>query len=157
MPAGLLAGLIKNKKRVFDAHEYFSEVPEVYDRKLIKKLWELIAQTMIPHYHKCYTVGECLAGIFTKIHKKEFATIRNVPIRTNPVPVTKTWVNTNAQSVIILYQGALNAGRGIESAILAMKQIDFAELWLAGQGDLSENLRKLAAENGLGSRVKLSA
>lgn len=57
-------------------------------------------------------------------------------------------------SKLILYQGALNAGRGLESAILAMKSIDFAELWLAGEGDLSQILRKMVAENGLENRVK---
>ena len=81
MPAGCLAGWIKNKKRVFDAHEYFSEVPEVFNRKTIKFFWEIIAKTMIPYYHKSYTVGNCLADIFTRIYGVKFETIRNLPFQ----------------------------------------------------------------------------
>ncbi len=153
MPAGCLIGPIKNKKRVFDAHEYFSEVPEVYNRKFVKKCWELIAKICIPYYHKCYTVGDYLAGIFTEIYGKKFEVIRNAPFKSEHIePVTLS--HRLNQLPIIFYQGALNKGRGLEGAILAMKQLDFAELWLAGEGDLSEKLRQLVAENGLENRVK---
>jgi glycosyltransferase involved in cell wall biosynthesis len=55
---------------------------------------------------------------------------------------------------IILYQGALNLGRGIEAAIRAMMYIDGAELWLAGDGDITAQLKQLVAELQLEAKVK---
>jgi glycosyltransferase involved in cell wall biosynthesis len=54
---------------------------------------------------------------------------------------------------IILYQGRLNVGRGIETTILAMHQIEGAKLWLAGEGDLSQSLRDLVKAEGLEDKV----
>ena len=54
---------------------------------------------------------------------------------------------------VILYQGALNDGRGIEETIKAMQAIDNAVLWLAGEGDLSQQLRTLTKELNLNDKV----
>ena len=54
---------------------------------------------------------------------------------------------------IILYQGVLNAGRGLETAIAAMQKIEGATLWLAGEGDLSQELRQLAKDLQVESKV----
>ena len=52
-----------------------------------------------------------------------------------------------------MYQGALNTGRGLEAAIAAMQLIDNMQLWLAGEGDLSAELRQLAVELGVQDKV----
>jgi glycosyltransferase involved in cell wall biosynthesis len=54
----------------------------------------------------------------------------------------------------LLYQGALNEGRGIEALITAMQYIDNRELWLAGEGDLSEALRALVQKMNVTDKVK---
>jgi len=53
----------------------------------------------------------------------------------------------------ILYQGALNEGRGIEALIDAMQYLDNVQLVLAGEGDLSKKLRQRAKDLELGDRV----
>ncbi|MEN9611669.1 MAG: hypothetical protein RLZZ628_2483, partial [Bacteroidota bacterium] len=53
-----------------------------------------------------------------------------------------------------LYQGALNAGRGLETAMEAMLQIEGAILWLAGEGDLSQLLRQQVENQQLTHKVK---
>ena len=55
---------------------------------------------------------------------------------------------------IILYQGALNKGRGIEECINAMKNFPTLEFHIAGEGDLSQELRTLVVELGLDKQVK---
>jgi len=62
-------------------------------------------------------------------------------------------MNSNTPK-IILYQGALNLGRGLEDTIKAMQFIDGAELWLAGDGDLTQKLKELAIALKLESKVK---
>jgi len=52
----------------------------------------------------------------------------------------------------LLYQGAVNEGRGFEWLIPAMKMVD-ATLWICGEGNFSEACRKLIREHGLDNRV----
>src|SRR5262245_47943057 len=54
LPA-FFAARIKGKKIVYDAHEYFTEVPEVIDRPAVKKVWEKVAAFTIPKVSHAYT------------------------------------------------------------------------------------------------------
>ncbi len=146
---GLFIAKAKRKVCVYDAHEYFTETPEVERRPAIKRIWEAIAAFAIPRVDAAYTVGEGLAEIFEQRYRKPFAVIRNVPFRQTEVAQPDP-----AQPPVILYQGVLNEGRGLEQVIRAMQHIEGAELWLAGEGDLSAALRQMVAELKLQSRVK---
>lgn len=153
LAAGCFASLIRRKKRIFDAHEYFTEVPEVVDRPFVKAFWSWIARICLPFYQQAYTVGPALAGIFQQKYGLKFEVIRNVPMRTDAM-LKKPEVHPTALPKRILYQGALNEGRGIETMLLAMPMLENVELVLAGEGDLSTELRQKADALGLGDRVK---
>lgn len=149
VPAFLVSS-IRSKTCIYDAHEYFTEVPEVVDRPFTKAVWSFVARWIIPRLKYAYTVGPRLAEIFEERYGIPFATIRNLPLRQSehilpPDP---------QQDKIILYQGRLNAGRGLETAIRAMHQIEGAVLWLAGEGDLSEALRQMVEHEKLGDKVR---
>ncbi|HHB52849.1 MAG TPA: glycosyltransferase, partial [Saprospiraceae bacterium] len=146
----LLVAKLKRQTIVFDAHEYFSEVPEVIDRPFVKKTWERIADFCIPKVNQCYTVGNSLAEIFEKKYGKKFETIRNVPFSKK----TNHPISARTSTPIILYQGMLNKGRGLEQVISAMHTIKNASLWLVGEGDLSQQLREQVNRESLSSKVK---
>ena len=147
--AGCLATLIRRKRRVFDAHEYFTEVPELQGRNFVKKCWSVLERTCLPFYKYAYTVGPGLADIFTSKYGIPFKVVRNVPaVKKQPA------LRFHEQPYILLYQGALNEGRGIETAIAALKHLPELELWLAGEGDLSVQLRELAVSSSTAERVK---
>ena len=143
----ILVSKIRSKKIVFDAHEYFTEVPEVTNRKLIKFIWETVAKLCIPQVNAAYTVGDSLAEIFTKKYHKNFEVIRNVSTLSNHQIIK------SSPEKIILYQGDLNEARGLEQMIDAMKNIE-AEFWIAGDGLLSEKLKQLAINFKVDSKVK---
>lgn len=146
---GVALARLRGKKVVYDAHEYFTEVPELVNRPAIQAIWERIAQWAIPQVDKAYTVCESLAVIFKERYGKAFEVVRNVPFR-RPLAEKKQL----ATPPVILYQGVLNEGRGLEAAITVMQQIDHAQLWLAGEGDLSQELRTLAQSLEVGEKVK---
>ena len=140
---------IRRKICVYDAHEYFSEVPEVVNRPAIKRIWEGLAQWLIPNIRYCYTVGQSLADELSERYQNAFAVIRNLPWR-SALPEVKPL----ADRPVLLYQGVLNDGRGLEAAITALQGLDAVELWLAGEGDLSAELRALAKDLGVADRVR---
>lgn len=137
-----LSSFMKRKQCSFDAHEYFEEVPEVTGRPFVKYIWTKIANVYIPKMNKCYTVSAGLATLFTEKYKKQFVLIRNMPFLKD---ISKVSLPLIAQPYI-LYQGALNEGRGVEQLIRAMIQLPQYRLLIAGEGDLSIELRKLTKE-----------
>jgi len=140
----------KRKPCIYDAHEYFTELPEVINRPATQKAWRLVANSIIPRLKYCYTVCQSLADIFKKEYGPHFEVIRNVPFAEKQLAAkTKT-----DKAKILLYQGALNDGRGIAELLTAMQHINNAELWLAGEGDLSDQLRSMAKELQLENKVK---
>lgn len=160
MPGGCLAALLRGKRRVFDAHEHFTEVPEVTNRPIIKNFWKMVGWALVRFYHRAYTVGPGLAEFLGKEFGQSFAVVRNVPVRRTFQPVRAGDQPKNPPYMI--YQGALNEGRGIEQAIEAMSLLPsliphssfLPELWLAGEGDLSEKLRGLAARSPAAGRIR---
>ena len=149
LPTFLISKL-KGKPCVYDAHEYFTELPEVINRPLTKKIWSAIASQIIPRLKYCYTVCQSLAEIFKKEYGPDFEVIRNVPFA-EKLLIGK---EPSDKAKILLYQGALNDGRGITELLEAMQHIEGAQLWLAGEGDLSEKLRALSKELQLEDKVK---
>ncbi len=146
---GFFISKIKGKTCVYDAHEYFTEVPEVVTRPKIQKFWKSVEKLTVPRLKYCYTVGGSLAEMFSKEYKTPFAVVRNVPFKIKtPIQIVKP-----EGKKILLYQGALNEGRGLEHLIEAMQEIEGAELQLAGEGDLSQILRDLVKEKGLEDKV----
>lgn len=140
-----LVSKIRSRKLVFDAHEYFSEVPELAERPMTKKVWQWVEQTFIPAVKNKYTVSESLAEEFaTKFHTS-FEVIRNMPFKNSGEPQF-------SEEKFILYQGALNEGRALEQLIVAMHRIPL-KLKIAGEGDLSNSLRELVIKEGLSSKV----
>lgn len=150
---GFIISNLRDKIGVYDAHEYFTELPEVINRPLVKKIWNWVANRTIPNLKYAYTVGNGLAGIFEKQYGVQFDVIRNVPFRgtiLEGLDLEKSFKPyDNSNKAILLYQGALNDGRGLEEVIEAMPKIQNAELWLVGEGDLSQVLRKKAKNLGL--------
>jgi glycosyltransferase involved in cell wall biosynthesis len=137
----------KGKPSCLDAHEYFPEVPEVERRPIVKWIWKRVEAYVIPRFSAVYTVSQSIADTYTKQFKREISLVRNMPhkVKYEPLPFER-------RSKVLLYQGALNEGRGLESLLFAMQGVD-AELWLAGKGDIEVELRALSVKLGLEKKV----
>ena len=137
------------------AHEYFSEVPEVMNRPATKWIWECVARLCIPFTAARYTVCGSLAELFAELYGMDFKVVRNLPFASlSPVVATTAApVLARSKPKIILYQGVLNAGRGLEELIAAMLCIDNAVLLLVGEGDRSVLLRALVDRMNISNKV----
>ncbi len=142
-------GKLKKAKLVYDAHELFTEVPEVINRPRVKATWEWIEKRYAPKFDLVYTVGPALAGLFGLRLNKEVHVIMNIPKSS----LSNQTSNSTLSTPTILYQGALNEGRGLEHLIEAMHGID-AKLLLAGEGDLSAQLREQVKGANLQDKVQ---
>jgi len=145
---GVIVKSLRRSKLVYDAHEYFSEVPELVQRKRVKSIWEGIARFSIPKVDAAYSVGPALANEFTERYKISFGVVRNCPEFTNRK------MEHRSNPPYLLYQGALNKGRCVEMYIKMMHRIpEKFHLYIAGSGDLDDELIALAKEEGLKDRI----
>jgi len=153
--AATLAAKIRRKKLIYDAHEYFTEVPELIGRPRIQRIWSKIAKFCIPKADLAYTVCSSLAEEFDKNYNKKFEVIRNLP-KSSKEDLGLQIEKSADEPMILLYQGMLNDGRGLEEMLDAMQEFDAkkVQFWIVGEGDLSDVLRKKALELKLGERVK---
>ncbi len=146
LPALLISNL-KRIPRIYDAHEYFTELKEVRTRPLVKKIWTAIENFSVPQFKHCYTVSESLAEAFKNVYSIKFETIRNFPVL-QPVNLHPS------DNKYLFYGGAINEGRGFEYLIPAMKDIDY-KLIIAGDGNYMAKLKKLIDLNGIQDKVEL--
>jgi len=131
---GFLVSKVRNKKFVYDAHEYFTEVIEVVSRPNVKRFWERIERFVLPKIKYAYTVSESLQKEFEKKYPIKFEVIRNVPLLED---------NDNndvlVKEKVLIYIGAVNQGRGLELLLEVVKEVN-CKLWICGKGDVYQDL-----------------
>ncbi len=145
--AARLACWFKRIPLIYDSHELFTEVPELIHRPRTQNVWRWLERHLVKGILYCSTVSQGVAKELEVRYGLNAEVIRNFPTRkerTNPI---------GSVDSTIIYQGALNVGRGLERLILAMNHIPSAKLILAGDGDIAQKLKELVAEQRLADRV----
>lgn len=144
LPA-LFTAKLKHKKLVYDAHEYFPEVPEVTNRKSVKQIWQWVEKFALPKTNAAYTVSQSIADEFKTLYGVKVDVVRNISLLESLPEVQK-------ESNVILYQGALNEGRGLHQLLEAAKDLD-VKIWIAGDGDIADELKEFSKTIGIQHKV----
>lgn len=135
---------------VFDSHEIFTEMPAINGR-FTQKIWRSLERSMVPKLKYMMTASESYANWFHKTYdiERPFA-VQNFPRKTqNPQKYEES-----SSKKIILYQGVINPSRGLDKMIPAMKDIENAEFWIAGDGPRKDEYAELTKTLGLEDKVK---
>jgi glycosyltransferase involved in cell wall biosynthesis len=150
--ANYLVSVIRNKPLVYDSHEYFTGVPELQQRKTVRKIWERIEGYIFPKLTHVYTVNDSIAALYAEQYRKEIKVVRNVPLYQE----RKEMGSTITGKKILIYQGSgINVNRGAEELVFAMRYLDPEEfnLWIVGGGDVFDSLKALAAAQQVSDRI----
>lgn len=151
LPAVFAVSRIKKLPVVYDSHEYFTEVPELVGRKWVKKIWESVESVLLPKIRHAYTVSSSIAEEYNRKYGINMQVIRNLPFRM--VSLKPSFRLRTGNENIILYQGSLNMGRGLELAVKSMQFTENVRLIIAGTGDLEKELRKLSGSLSLDDKI----
>lgn len=143
-----LASMFKRKKRVYDAHELFTEQKEIISRPIIHKAWLMAEKFMVPRFKNGYTVNHFIIEEFLRRYKVRYSLIRNFPKYYNLKPAV------NLENPFIIYQGAVNEGRSFETLIPAMKYVN-ARLVIYGTGNFFNKTQQLISQHSLQQKVEL--
>ncbi len=148
LPACRWAARLRKKRLLFDAHELFPDVPELVGKPRVQRVWRWVERTCLPSVDAAFTVSQSVAEEYRRRYGVAMTVVRNLPLRIEkgekegehglPQP-------DNAHCATLLYQGAVNVGRGVRELVDVMGRLPQCQLVVAGGGDLLEELREYAA------------
>jgi len=141
-----LVSRIKRVELFYDSHEYFTEVPELVNRKGRQRVWKKIERFIFPKLKHVYTVNESIANLYENEYGKKVSVVRNIPASFPGTVIAKTREDLKLplDKKIILFQGAgINVQRGAEEALEAMLYVKNAVLLFIGSGDVIEKLKDI--------------
>lgn len=146
--------ILRNKTLVFDAHEIFTEVPELAESPRKKNIWLWIEKHCAAKAPFFITVNHSLANVFETRYGVKPRIIRNVPVRSAPIPEERISYGISERSLIVITQGSgLNHGRGLMESIMAVAPVQEAVLLVVGSGTAIPEAKAYVEANQLTEKV----
>ncbi len=142
------ASRIRGIKRVYDAHELFTEQKEIVTRPAIQKLWLKVEQFAVPKFLYGYTVNSFIAQEFKRRYSVDYGIVRNLPTYKASLP------SQPEQPPFIIYQGAVNEGRSFETLVPAMAAVN-SKLLVCGEGNFFNQLKVLIDQHDVSAKIEL--
>ena len=153
--ANYLVSKLKRVPLIYDSHEYFTGVPEIQNRRCVKKVWTTIEKWIFPKLKFVFTVNESIADLYKQQYKVNVLVMRNIPSMKNiPLFRSKDDLNLPKDKKIIILQGAgINVDRGAEELLEAIALMNNCLLIIAGSGDVIEQLKLRSQKEDLSHKV----
>lgn len=153
LPTAWLASRISGAKLVYDAHE-ISTSREGYSG--LRKLVGVVEKSLMPSAVATITTTDARAKFF----RRAYGVPRPLVLQNRPRLQSlkqstriRDELALEQQWPIIVYQGGVQSGRGLERLVRAAAQVPNAYFVFIGGGRLDSSLRAIATELGLEQRV----
>jgi glycosyltransferase involved in cell wall biosynthesis len=159
LPAAWLASKIRNKRLMYDTHEYFTETPELANRPRIQAIWKAIEDYLFPKLTDILTVNTSIAKLYSDKYNKTVHVSRNIPQTFSPerLKSRKELGLPENKRILILQGTGINIQRGAEEAVEAMQYIENCILLIVGSGDVFPTLKKMVTNLKLENKVIFKA
>lgn len=153
--ANFIASRVKGVPLVYDSHEYYTEVPELINRKRVQRFWQRIEGWIFPKLKHVYTVNESIANIYREQYNVPVHVVRNLPEENEVAKIlNREELGLPDDKFVLVLQGAgINVDRGAEELIDAMAHLPECFLVIVGGGDVIEQLKLRTKELKIGGRV----
>lgn len=155
LPTAWLASRISRARLVYDAHE-ISTSREGYDS--FRRLVGMVEKRLMPAADGTITTTDARAKYFARAyHVTRPTVLQNRPRLTRCAPTNRIReeLGLTEQWPIVIYQGGLQQGRGLEKLIRTTAKVPDAYFVLIGGGRLAHNLNQLIEELELQDRVRI--
>jgi glycosyltransferase involved in cell wall biosynthesis len=161
LPAAFVAARMKGSELVYDSHEYFTEVPELFTpdgrSRLARRVWLALERAIFPRVRHIITVNDSIAAAYRERYGSTLTVVRNIPMHRDlgPLPSRSDLGLPTDRFILILQGSGINVQRGGEEAVLAMRELPDCLLLVVGGGDAWPVLHGLVEQHGLNDRVRL--
>jgi len=155
LPAAYLAAKLRNKRLIYDTHEYYTETPELVNRPLVQLIWKKIEDHIFPKLSDILTVNASIAKLYSDKFNKTVRVSRNIPPTFAPERLkTRKELDLPLNKRILILQGTgINVQRGAEETVLAMQYLENIVLLVVGSGDVIPTLKNMVEQHKLQDKV----
>ncbi|MCX7879995.1 MAG: glycosyltransferase [Ignavibacteria bacterium] len=156
LPIGAYFKKKKNSIVVYDSREIYSALGTLSNKPLKQLFLSYFESYYIKFVDKIIVTGELDKEIlYPKFRNVEYLVIKNLPrkFQFDEEKNLKKDLNLSDENILLIYQGVLLKGRGLEQSIKALTYDNNLHLALIGDGQYKERLAELANMLELSSRV----
>jgi len=156
LPLAVIFGKLKRAKIFYDSRELFGHLAGLKDKKFRQSFWRWIEKLFIKKADLVIVTGKMDEDFLKKkYHLRNTLVLRNLPrYYKSPVHLDiHTNLKLDKSKSIILYQGVLLKGRGIEKVFEVLKDLPDHVFVIAGGGEYEDHYKRLADEMILNEQV----
>jgi glycosyltransferase involved in cell wall biosynthesis len=146
----------RKKPLIYDSHEYFTGVPEIQNRPLVKGVWSFLERWLLPKADAHITVNQSIAQLFANAYKVRFNVVRNIGKFSAPTKeLSRQELGLPQDAYLLINQGAgINVDRGMEEVLEALPLLpENIQLLIVGNGDAVPGLKASVVKMQLEGRV----
>jgi len=151
-----LMSRFRRKPLIYDAHEYFTGVPELVRGSFAWRTWKTLERWMLPRLGKMITVNDSIAQLYHDEYGIDTTVVRNIPEReiNDHFTLSRTNLGLPEDRKILILQGSgINIQRGAEEAVEAMQHLEGVLLLFVGDGDVISQLKDEVLQRNLADKV----
>ncbi len=156
LPFAVIFGKLKRAKVFYDSRELFGHLAGLKGKKVKQGFWRIVEKLFIKKVDHIITTGKLDSEFLIKKYKVDNPILlRNLPRYYKPEEEhnLRSLFNINPNKKILLYQGVIHQGRGLQPAFKALKEMQNCVLVIIGDGEFEDYYRKLAEEMGVNEQV----
>lgn len=149
LPFGVFLKYFYKSKLVYDTHELETETND--GNGLRKKLAKFVEKTLIKNCDLIFVVSENIADWYAKeYHIRKPVVVKNAPrlVDSKKTNHFRENLGIKDESIIVLYQGGLSKGRGVDLLLECFKQRndDKVVIVFMGYGEIEEDIKIASKE-----------
>ncbi len=148
-----ITAILNRKPFLYDSYDLSVESAEMIGRPVVRWFWQFFERFLIRKARRVYTISESIAGFLELKYKIKVDLVRNTPELQSVRKFPPEYRLVHEGLKVLIYQGAVNRGRGLDMIINAMKYLPEAMFFIVGTGEEEEELEKLVLRKSLYNRV----
>jgi glycosyltransferase involved in cell wall biosynthesis len=156
LPLVIIFGKLKRAKIYYDSRELFGYLAGLKNKKFRQLFWKWAEKFFIRKANYVIVTGPMDGEFLINQYRiRNIILLRNVPRYFKPSARfdIRSQIKIDGTIKIILYQGVLLKGRGIEKVFSVLKELPEHVFVIAGGGEYEDHYKKLAAGMNLADQV----
>jgi glycosyltransferase involved in cell wall biosynthesis len=156
LPFAVIVGKLKRVKIFYDSRELFGYLAGLKERKFVQYFWKTIEKLFIKHVDHIITTGNMDSDVLKEMYGVTNTVIlRNLPRFYKPAQQTdlRNQLGISKDKKILLYQGVILKGRGIEKVFDILPDKSEFVFVLVGGGEFEDYYKNLAVKQAVSDKV----
>ena len=156
LPVAYVAARVHSAALIYDSHEYYLGMDSLIGRRFERSVWAFVERAFIGKADRVITVGDAIADILRARYSiRRPVVVRNCPAfrRFERSDALRERLRIPKAVGIVLYQGVMDAGRGLFTILESVKRVEGCCLVMLGDGHILDELKEHARRLDLSDRT----